>query len=130
VAEDFPLVNVERQKRDPGSMLALCRRLIALRRGEPALEVGRFEAVEAEASVLAYVRRGRGGESAFLVALNLAPKPQALKLRGANSRGVVALSTHLSREGERVADDLLLRPDEGLVVRLTDALEAPRARPS
>jgi alpha-glucosidase len=130
IAEDYALVNVERQKRDAGSMLALCRRLIALRRGEPALEVGRFEAVEAEGNVLAYVRRGRGGESAFLVALNLGAAPQALKLRGANARGVIALSTHLSREGERVTDDLLLRPDEGLVVRLTDSIEAPRARPS
>jgi alpha-glucosidase len=124
VAADYGNVNVELERRDAASMLAFFRRLIALRRGEPALEVGRLELIQSEGDVLAYVRRARGGEVEYLVALNLGALPQALHLKGDHSRGVVALSTHLSRGGERVQDDLLLRADEGLVVRLTDPVEA------
>jgi alpha-glucosidase len=118
VADDHAEVNVEAQHGDPRSMLNLYRRLIELRRGEPALEVGRIDPVEADGDVLAYVRRGREGESAFLVALNLGPRPQALSLPG-GAVGAVALSTHLDRDDEPVGRTLRLRPDEGVIVRLT-----------
>jgi alpha-glucosidase len=115
VAEDFARVNVEVQRTDPRSMLTLCQRLIALRRGEPALEVGRFEPRDCEDDVLAYYRRGRAGESSFLVALNLGPRPH--RLRGVPD-GTVALSTGLDRDGERVRDALDLHGNEGVVIRL------------
>jgi alpha-glucosidase len=119
VADDYREVNVERQRGDPASMLTLYQRLIALRRGEAALEVGRFEAVECEGEVLAYVRRGREEESAFLVALNFSPAPQSVRLHGFHGR--IALSTHMDRVGEAASNALELRADEGVVVRL----EAP-----
>jgi alpha-glucosidase len=115
IAQDYREVNVEAHRDQPKSMLTLYRRLIALRRGEPALEVGRLEPVEAEGDVLAYIRRGREGESAFLVALNLGAAPQALKVP---HDGQIALSTHLDRAGERASRTLELRPDEGVIVRL------------
>lgn len=115
VAEDFARVNVEAQRNDPRSMLTLYQRLIALRRGEPALEVGRFEARDCEGDVLPYFRRGREGESSFLVALNLGPRPH--RLRGVPD-GTIALTTGLDRDGERVRDALDLRSDEGVVIRL------------
>ncbi|HUP31161.1 MAG TPA: alpha-amylase family glycosyl hydrolase, partial [Usitatibacter sp.] len=117
VAEDFARVNVEAQQRDGRSMLALYQRLIALRRGEAALEVGRFEPVEAAGDVLAYLRRARSDESSFLVALNLGPHPHSLRCP---RQGTVALSTAMDREGERIHGEVQLRPDEGLVVRLDD----------
>ena len=117
IAEDFGQVNVEAQRDDPRSILTLYRRLIALRRGEPALEVGSYEPVEAEGDVLAYVRRGADG--AFLVALNLGPRPLVLRRASGSAGGTVALSTHLDREGERVAREIELRGDEGVIVRLT-----------
>lgn len=116
VAGDYAHVNVEAQRDDPRSMLTLYQRLIALRRGEPALEVGRFEARDCEGDVLAYYRRGRQGESSFLVALNLGPRPQ--RLRGVPD-GTIALATGLDRDGERVRDALDLRSDEGVVIRLS-----------
>jgi alpha-glucosidase len=79
------------------------------------LEVGRFEPVETDGDVLAYLRRGREGEGAFLVALNLGPAIQALRT---SVRGTIALSTQPGRLAERVRDTLDLRPDEGVVVRL------------
>ena len=115
IAADYAEVNVESERDQPKSMLTLYRRLIALRRGEPALEVGRYEPVECDGDVLAYVRRAREGESAFLVALNLGAAPQALKIP---HDGQIALSTHLDRAGERASRTLELRPDEGVIVRL------------
>jgi alpha-glucosidase len=47
IAEDFTEVNVEVERDDPASMLSLYTQLITVRRGEPALEVGGFEPVEA-----------------------------------------------------------------------------------
>jgi alpha-glucosidase len=119
IAQDFESHNVERQRDDPASILTLYTRLIALRRGEPALEVGRFEPIEAQGDVLAYIRRGREGESAFLVALNLGSSPQGLRRWTDMVEGTIALSTHLDRQGERVTGTLELRPDEGVVIRIS-----------
>jgi alpha-glucosidase len=118
VADDWRRVNVEAQRGDPRSILALYRRLIALRRGEPALEVGGFEPVSAAGDVLAYARRTPAGGSDFLVALNLGPEPHVLPAPEWFRGGAVALSTHLDREGERVQGDVELRGDEGVVVRV------------
>jgi alpha-glucosidase len=117
VASDYGRVNVAAERDDPSSMLTLYSRLIGLRRGEPALQVGRFEPIERDGDVLAYIRRARSGESAFVVALNLghAHVELALELSGA-----VALSTHLDRAGERVEGTLRLRADEGVIVRVSD----------
>lgn len=118
LAEDFAEVNVEAQRADPRSMLALHRRLIDLRRGEPALEVGRFRGVEADGDVLAYLRHSRSGESDFLVVLNLGPRPHAFRVPEGIGAGTVAVSTYLDREGEPVGREVSLRPDEGIVIRL------------
>ena len=114
IASDYTRVNVETQRDDPASILSLYKRLISLRRGEAALEVGRFEPYEAEGDLLAYIRRARVGESDFLVALNLGPQPQRLR----SPAGRIALSTQLDRGGEKVAETLELRADEGVIVRL------------
>jgi alpha-glucosidase len=118
LADDFREVNVEAARTDPRSVLTLYRRLIALRRGEPALEVGRYHAVEAEGDVLAYVRRARSGESSFLVVLNLGPRPQVFRVPDGTGVGIVVLSTHLDWEGEPAGREVRLRADEGVVIRL------------
>jgi alpha-glucosidase len=110
LAASWREVNVAAQARDPASMLSLYKQLIALRRGESALEVGSFAPLEAPSGVLAYLRG-----DAFLVALNLTATPQRLRLP---RPGSVALSTRLDREGEPTGGTLALRPDEGVVVRL------------
>jgi len=118
IAEDYTQVNVEAERDDPGSMLNLYSRLIKVRRGESALEVGQFEPMEADGDLLTYVRRDR--ESAFLIALNLGLQPQVINFSNKASEGRIALSTYLDRKGERVRGDLHLRPEEGLLVCLTD----------
>lgn len=118
IAEDYNRVNVEVERDDPVSMLALYNQLIKVRRGEPALEVGRFEPLEADGNLLTYVRRDR--ESAFLVALNLGLQPQVVNFSNKVPEGRIALSTYLDRSGERLRGNLHLRPEEGLLVRLTE----------
>jgi alpha-glucosidase len=113
VAADYRTLNVAAQEGDPRSMLTLHRRLIALRRAEPALAVGRYAGAPAAGDLLVYRREHEG--RAFVVALNLGARAAYLHLDG---RGRVALSTHLDREGEAVGRRLDLRADEGVVVAL------------
>ena len=93
-------------------MLSLYRALIALRRQHEALSVGGIEAVEAHGPVLTY-RRSGGGER-FAIALNLAHT----QAECAPGNGTVLASTHPDRTGA-ITGPLLLRPDEGVVVKLT-----------
>jgi alpha-glucosidase len=118
IADDFERANVAVERDDPHSILTLYHRLIALRRGEAALEVGRFEPVRVEGDVLAFARRGRKDEGDFLVALNLGPQPHSLRALADSLRGTIALSTHLDRVGEAIGPELALRADEGVIVRL------------
>jgi alpha-glucosidase len=120
VAADFREVNVDAQRDAADSMLSLYRRLVALRRAEPALEVGGFEPAEAEGDVLAYVRRAPDGR-AFFVALNLGPHPHTVPCPAG---ATIALSTHLGREGEGLGGTIHLRGDEGVIVRLAPPLSS------
>ena len=55
-ADDHATVNVEAQRDDPGSLLSLYRRLLALRRSEPDLRDGAYRTLEATDRILRYVR--------------------------------------------------------------------------
>jgi oligo-1,6-glucosidase/alpha-glucosidase len=99
-------LNVAAQERDPGSLLACYRRLLALRRGLPALHGGDLTLLPVERlprDVLAY--RRAAGDQAVEVYLNLAPRPAPL-----DDRRPRLFSTH----GEGTGDGL--RPWEGIVV--------------
>ncbi|HEX7125453.1 MAG TPA: alpha-amylase family glycosyl hydrolase [Thermodesulfobacteriota bacterium] len=117
VAEDFRTTNVAVQRDDPRSLLTLYRRLIELRRAEPALAVGRYEPIDAAGDLLAYVREGEGRR--FLVVLNLGPRPATFDLAARHLAGRVRMTTQLDREGERPGDGLDLGADEGVVLELT-----------
>lgn len=112
--DDVEQRNVETQRDDPGSMLSLYRRLLALRRGRRALAVGDYVPLVTEGSAIGYVREHESER--LLVALNLSARPQRLEL--APRSGSVLLGTHLDRDGERVEGTLHLRGDEALVIEL------------
>jgi len=113
LAADWPTHNVEAQSHDAGSMLALYRRLIALRRAQPALNRGNYEALETEDEVLAYARNGEGQR--LMVLLNFgatsAPISPALMPR----RPIVLASTDPAR-AEFIKGPLVLAPHEGVVI--------------
>ncbi|ODP37117.1 alpha-amylase family glycosyl hydrolase [Sphingomonas turrisvirgatae] len=96
--------NVAAQDGEPASMLTLYRRLLALRRAEPALSVGGFHLLDAPDGVLAYSRTAEGRTLRIL--LNLTDQPRAI-----DWDGDVLLSTLHSpaRPGS-------LQPDEGLIL--------------
>jgi alpha-glucosidase len=95
------------------SLLNLYHRLIALRRGNPALTHGIIEAVGVEGNILSYERRQ--GNDRLAIVLNLGHEPAQVSL----PPGRVLLSTHLDRVGEDVDQGVSLRTDEGIIVRVS-----------
>lgn len=119
VADDYREVNVATEAEDPESMLGLHRKLIALRRAEPALAVGSYDSVYAGGDLLCYGREHAGRR--FVIALNLGSHEQKLDAAGQGLAGGIRLNTHLDRQGEEVRGALTLRPDEGVVVEVWDS---------
>ena len=116
LADDFKDVNVAALRDQPASILTLYRRLIELRRAEPALTVGEFAALPGSEDVMSYIRKT--GERRLLIVLNLSSRPRIFDLSALEAQTVLRLSTHLDREHEQPSDDLLLRGDEGVIVEL------------
>jgi alpha-glucosidase len=114
LALDCDRINVERQRDDPGSILTLYRRLLALRRERSALAVGAWELVAGTGDVLAYLRSA--ATDRCLVALNLGSSRQKLEIPVGFHGGRVLISTHPDREGEEVGSHLELGAAEGGVV--------------
>src|SRR5439155_5647857 len=102
-----PRYNVADQQSDPDSTLSFYRRLIAVRRNEPALHSGSQELTPAPDGVLSW-RRG----SEFDVLINMGDETVEVTLSG-----TVELATRREREGERVDGPTRLDPDEGVLVR-------------
>jgi len=120
LSDDLSSSNVEAQRTDSRSMLSFYRRLIELRRREPALAVGSYECVPTPSGTFAYVRSD--GSRRFLVALNFEGKPASFRPDDFPLHGRVAVSTHRDRQGEAVEGTLSLRGDEGVVVELPGGL--------
>jgi alpha-glucosidase len=99
-------LNAETQAGDPGSTLALTRRLAALRRDTPALQTGAQRTVDLGADVLAWVREE--GSERLLCAVNFGTGPVAV-----DARGSLVLSTDADGGGEEVRE---LRAGEGVIV--------------
>ena len=116
---DHRAVNVEDQRRDRSSLLALHRRLLQLRRHHPALAVGDYRPMAATGDLLLYQRVL--GEERFLIALNLGSEPVEADFPPGELQGQVAVSTRGDRAGEPVRDAVALREDEGLVIALVSA---------
>ncbi len=119
LSEDYHIINVASETDDPCSMLALYRRLIALRRSEPAFSVGPYRPVAVTDAVLAYLRDD--GRRRFLVALNFTGGRASLDAElPVGWRGRVAVTTYLDREGEAIGDTLALREHEGVVLAIEE----------
>jgi len=73
--------NVSVESRDPNSILSFYKRLLALRRSEPALRNGTYAALDRDdAYVFAYLRRNPAKGDSILVALNMSAEPRTVKL--------------------------------------------------
>ena len=116
LADDYPRVNVSLAQRQPTSILTLYRRLIDLRRAEPALSVGDFGPLPGDDDLMAYIRKT--DERRLLVVLNLGPKTKSFSISDLQCRGFLLLSTHLDRGREVLQDEIVLRADEGAIIEL------------
>jgi alpha-glucosidase len=112
VAPGHEARNLAAQRDDPRSIFALYRRLLALRRATPALQLGAYQPLDAPESCYVYRRTLDG--TTVTVALNFSAAERAITTAPG---GRVALATGLDREGETVeAGALTLRPWEGVVL--------------
>jgi alpha-glucosidase len=119
IADDFETRNVEVQLHEPRSMLSLYQKLIRLRREYPALAIGDYVAVPASNDLLSY-RRHFDNSPRVLIILNFGTEAAHFS-NPAVQPGMIALSTHLDRAGERVEGTVALRPDEGVIIELDEA---------
>ena len=110
---DWPTRNVAAQEADPGSMLSLYRGLLELRRAEPALSIGSIHRIHGSDHVLAYQRQH--GASRLQIMLNLSGTERQIA-----GRCSMLANCCLSTLGSSPPDGWL-RPDEGLILRLSDA---------
>jgi alpha-glucosidase len=104
---DVHSYNVEDQRSDPASVLALTRDLIALRRQEPDLRIGPYRTRAAPDGVWAW-SRGTG----HVVLINMADQAAVVP----DVKGTLRLATDRSRAGEQVTGNLELAPWEGVIV--------------
>jgi alpha-glucosidase len=116
IASDHQTFNVAIERDSPISILTLYRRLIELRRAEPALSVGDFAPLPAPSDLMAYIRKT--DQRRLLVVLNLGATPQSFSISDLQCRGSLLLSTHLGRSREVLQDKLDLRGDEGAIIEL------------
>jgi alpha-glucosidase len=116
--DDYRTHNVAGELTDPTSMLALYRRLLALRKMTPALHQGTYETIDgAPDGCFAYLRQEKAQRLA--VPLNTTSSPLRVNLPDTGiGTGVVAVSTHLDRSDRVSFTDLGLRADEGVVIEL------------
>ena len=109
--DDWRTRNVATQDKDKGSMLNLYRNLLSLRRRHAALTVGDLALVPGEDEVLQYERRE--GEERLLMALNFGRQERRVLL----PEGTAVTDRLLSTASTPSSSDLL-RPDEGVIMRL------------
>ena len=118
VAPNFQSKNVQAESQDPTSMLSLYRKLIHLRKQQPALQSGSYKALSLDVNDCFVFERALA-EDCFLIVLNFSEKALDLKLPEF-SQGRIVLSTYLDRN-ERVASaDLSLRENEGVIIEIQD----------
>ena len=106
--------NIMAQKRDGQSLLNLYRELIALRRRELCLLQGEYRPRRAQNDVFSFERRL--DETEILVGLNISGEPRLWEWQGS---GVKLLSTGLDGRPGEVEGPIHLRPNEGVIVKLT-----------
>jgi alpha-glucosidase len=109
-------INVAHLDAEPDSLLNLYRALLKLRSETPALSSGAISDVASRGSILSY--RRTVADQTFWILLNLADTPASLDGLAFPSGSIIALSTELDRNGERVDTSSALRGNEGWIVRL------------
>jgi len=100
-AKDHDGVSVAEENGDPGSLLNLYRKLLALRRAHPAITDGAQDLIDSPPNLLV-VQRSKGPERLLIVA-NLSSRPATYRVNGrdplakADIKGILRLAAYQSR---------------------------------
>lgn len=116
ISDNYEKLNVKAQQDDSESMLALYKRLIALRQEEPALHAGIYRPVYSDQQLLSYIREGEGKR--FLIILNLSDKSCQFSPEHFSFKGKVRLALHAETEGKTVSESIDIKGDDGLIIEL------------
>ena len=116
LGNDYVHENVANLSTETRSILNLYRALIELRKATAELVAGSYATVATTGDLLAYRREYEG--NALLIVLNLGADPISIGSDTMAFPGEILLSTNLDRTGETVSGGLVLRGDEGLIIRL------------
>jgi alpha-glucosidase len=114
LADDFARENVVNLEADERSIVHLYRALIGLRRKLPALVSGNYVPIAAQGDLLLY--RRQSDTAAVVIALNLGAEPISIASETIGLGGEILLSTMLDRRYEKIAGELDLRGNEGVII--------------
>jgi alpha-glucosidase len=116
LSEQYPTINVADELSDPRSILTLYRNLLSIRKSNPALQWGTYTPVDdVPPDCFVYLREAQGQR--FLVILNFSAESKTISLPTAGNASIV-ISTHLDRGGTVDLGNLILRDNEGIIIRL------------
>jgi len=113
VGDNFAEQNVASLQTDTRSILWLYKELIALRHAHVSLREGEYRPMRSHNDILAFSRVCN--EDEILVALNLVGQPRRFPWEGSAS---LLLSTYVDRAEASVNGPILLRQDEGVILKI------------
>lgn len=114
LSSDWQTRNVEARMGDEASLLSLYKRLLALRRAEPALQTGAYRELYADEPIFAFERIGENARLAAL--LNFSGNEAQAEVPKDCEGGEIILSTERNRRGP-ASRTLTLAPNEALLIR-------------
>ena len=126
LSSNYPEKNVRVESKAPLSMLSLYRKLIHLRKQQPALQVGSYRAIQVK-SPDCFVFERELADDHFLIALNFSAKQVDLNLPEFSS-GKIILSTYLDQHEVLVSNELKLRENEGAILKIENILHNPEMK--
>ncbi|OLS24729.1 MAG: Oligo-1,6-glucosidase [Candidatus Heimdallarchaeota archaeon LC_3] len=118
ISEDYEIINVDKQMNDPFSFLTLYKRLIELRRKYSTLSLGNYKSEKLKNnSCFVYNRIFKRNHC--LIALNFSNSEQSLEIVKIKGKKIL-LSTYLDRQEELGSNILVLRPNEGCIIIISN----------
>ena len=117
LASNYQSVNVAVQNRDQQSTLAFYRRLLRLRKEQPALHDGAFEFVEGlPDEIMAYLRRS--ADDTLLCLINFSDRDHRVDISQVAASGVLLISTLLDESGEVDLGSFAVLANQGYVIKV------------
>ncbi|MHA1331335.1 MAG: alpha-amylase family glycosyl hydrolase [Candidatus Hodarchaeales archaeon] len=115
VSTDYRLLNVLVEKQNRKSFLHLYHKLLSLRKEYISLSVGKYKSFNLNENCFIYLRSYQ--DEKFLILLNFSNEEQTIGLECLKN-SMIILSTFLDREDNITNDSVMLRKQEGCLIKL------------